>query len=114
MKIGVVLLALLVAVSIGCAFGGKKAPVGSPVETTGVRIKNAQFSPPVIEVTADATVTWTFDDGPVPHDVRGAGFQSEILRGGTFAWKFDTAGTYDYHCSLHDDMVGKVIVKGAQ
>jgi len=41
-----------------------------------------------------------------------ASFKSPLLsQGQTFAQKFTTAGTYDYNCSIHPSMKGKIIVK---
>jgi plastocyanin len=31
-------------------------------------------------------------------------------RGGTYTASFTTAGTYEYHCSIHPNMVGSVVV----
>lgn len=30
--------------------------------------------------------------------------------GGTWEVKFTTAGTYQYHCSIHPNMVGTIVV----
>ena len=40
------------------------------------------------------------------------GFQSEVMREGTFTHTFSTPGTYDYTCTLHGQMKGRVIVTG--
>jgi hypothetical protein len=69
-----------------------------------------RYGPRVVEVPAGTTLTWRFADGPVPHDVRGEGFASATLRDGTFAHTFVAPGTYDYGCTLHPGMTGRVIV----
>jgi plastocyanin len=79
---------------------------------TNVVVKDMKFTPRVIEVPAGTTVTWRFQDGDTPHDVKGDGFKSEIMRSGTFMHTFDTPGTYDYRCTLHSQMTGRVIVTG--
>jgi plastocyanin len=77
---------------------------------TTVAVKDDRFEPRVIEVPAGATVTWRFQ-GQNTHDVTGAGFASEKLRSGSFAHRFDTPGTFDYRCTLHPGMTGRVVVR---
>ena len=81
---------------------------------TEVAAKDNQFTPPAIQVTAGTTVTWSFDDRFVPHDVTGDGWTSgDPKSSGTFTHTFDRPGTYDYRCTLHDGMDGRVVVTGA-
>jgi plastocyanin len=79
--------------------------------------QNHLFDPPVIEVPAGSTITWTFADygisgegEVVPHNVVGEGFESAVLGTGTFTHQFDTPGNYLYRCTLHAFMEGRVIV----
>jgi plastocyanin len=52
--------------------------------------KRVKFSPAAIEVPAGTEVTWSFQDGPVPHDVKGDGWDSgDPQRSGTFSRTFD-------------------------
>jgi plastocyanin len=55
-------------------------------------------------------VTWRFDDGSVPHDVKGDGFASKIQSRGTFSHRFTQAGEFRYKCTLHAGMEGRVVV----
>jgi plastocyanin len=75
-----------------------------------VSLKNLKFNPPAIQVPPGTTVTWTFDDGAIPHNVKGDGFASKTMSKGTFTHRFDKAGTFDYRCDLHADMTGRVVV----
>ena len=77
---------------------------------TEVRIEDSSFKPRVIEVPAGTTVTWTFDDGSRRHDVTGDGWGSGVESSGTYAHTFDAPGRYDYRCTLHAGMDGRVIV----
>jgi plastocyanin len=67
----------------------------------------------VLEVPVGTTVTWTNND-PSQHTATSTGnFDSGVLaQGGTFSFTFDTAGTYDYICSLHPNMTGQIVVTG--
>jgi plastocyanin len=80
---------------------------------TAVTIENFTFAPPVITVGAGATVTWTNDDD-VPHTVRAVdgSFHSKAMdTADSYSFTFAKPGVYSYFCSLHPNMVGKVIVK---
>jgi plastocyanin len=81
----------------------------------------AQFYvPPAITISSGTTVTWTNNDATIhtvtegsPQGGTGAtpGFDSSIIAP-TAIWKntFDTAGEFNYYCSLHPFMTGKVTV----
>jgi plastocyanin len=110
------LLPLLAAAALGlstaCAGARNLSNVTPTTGVTEVAVRDMSYRPPVMEVPAGTTVTWRFDDGILPHDVQGRDFQSEVMRSGTFRHTFATPGSYDYACNLHDQMTGRVIVKG--
>jgi plastocyanin len=113
----VVMAAALVLVLAGCGGedgGGGGGAAAAPVTgVTQVATKDNRFSPGAIQVPAGTTVTWRFEDGFVPHDVKADGFSSgDPQRDGTFTHTFDTPGTYPYRCTLHDGMDGRVVVTG--
>jgi plastocyanin len=77
------------------------------------------YSPNPIEVKVGGGVTWSNDDsqihtatsGSVGSAESGSVFDSGILSpGATFDFVFDKAGTYDYYCTLHPQMVGSINV----
>jgi plastocyanin len=75
-----------------------------------VNIQGSQFSPTEITIKKGDTVTWINKDS-VGHTVIGATFQSSLLdTGQSFKQTFNEVGTFEYHCSVHPSMVGKVIV----
>jgi plastocyanin len=76
-----------------------------------VTARDLQFEPRVIQVRPGTMVTWHFEDGAVAHDVRADGFSSPIQKTGAFTHRFDQAGTFEYRCTLHANMTGRVIVK---
>src|SRR6202166_5317673 len=53
--------------------------------------------------TASFEHTITFDSQPSLSD-------PSLQPGGTWEVKFTTAGTYQYHCSIHSGMVGTIVV----
>lgn len=77
------------------------------------------YSPNPLEVKVGGGVTWSNDDsqihtatsGSVGSADSGSVFDSSILSpGATFDFVFDNAGTYDYYCTLHPQMVGTINV----
>jgi plastocyanin len=78
------------------------------------------FVPDTLNVSTGATVTWTNDDttlhtatsgSPEGGGASGSEFDSSYLAAGkTFQHTFASAGTFDYYCTLHPFMTGKVVV----
>ena len=111
----VVLAAAVVLAGCGGGGGGGGGADAAPVTgVTEVAAKDNRFTPAAIQVPAGTEVTWRFEDGFVPHDVKADGFSSgEPRRKGTFAHSFAQPGTYAYHCTVHDGMTGRVVVTGS-
>ena len=83
-------------------------------------INNSQFyAPSDVQVAAGNSIKWTNSDD-VAHTVtqgkpsdggNSTGFNSGPVKpGGTFVHFFDESGTYDYYCTIHPHMIGKVTV----
>ena len=90
-------------------------PLEADVQTASaheVLLDNFSFAPAVASVPVGATITWTNRDD-VPHNVVSTEqtFKSPVLdTDEQFAHRFDTAGTYQYFCSIHPRMTGRVVV----
>jgi plastocyanin len=125
------LLAGTMAVAmIGCGGGGGDSsgpppPSGNtPPPTGGITVFNDRFSPITKTIAAGTSVQWgwntctgdggygggevcvahnvTFDDGPA----------SPTQDSGGYSRTFNTASTYNYHCTLHPSfMTGTIIVQ---
>jgi plastocyanin len=50
-------------------------------------------------------------DKPSPHNVTFARQHSGTKQTGTYTMTFRKAGTFNYECTLHPGMVGKVVVR---
>ncbi len=91
-------------------------PAGVPPQ---VILKNFTFRPAELEVTVGATVEWINQEESVPHMVTSGSpdspsgvFDSGRLRpGDSFRFTFNQPGTYEYFCSIHPRMRGRIIVK---
>ena len=78
-----------------------------------VSIVNFAFTPGEITITPGENVTWTNDDG-APHGLEyhdGSSGKDLLLPGASYSRRFDKPGTYDYNCSIHPYMSGRVVVR---
>ena len=109
-------LLLAAALLAGCAAGGQDDATSAPPAkgATNVVVKQMRYSPAAIEVPTGTEVTWSFRDGLLQHNVVGDGWGSgEPQRAGTYSHTFTQPGTYDYTCTLHAQMTGRVVVTTA-
>src|SRR5262245_31715583 len=75
-------------------------------------VDNFSFTPAASSVPAAATITWTNKDD-VPHNIVSTNrtFKSPVLdTDERFSYRFDAPGSYDYFCSLHPKMTGRIVV----
>jgi amicyanin len=89
------------------------APAGSAASTAAVKIDNFSFGPAELTVPAGTTVTWT-DRDDIPHTVVSTdkAFKSKVLdTDESFSFTFSKPGTYEYFCSIHPKMTGKIVVQ---
>jgi plastocyanin len=92
-----------------------EATVPAAANAAAVKIDNFNFTPPALVVAPGTTVTWTNADDS-PHTVRekDGKFKSAALdTDDTFSQTFVAPGEYEYFCSIHPRMVGKIVVKPA-
>jgi len=105
-----VIVATLIGPIVGAllAFG-----IVAAQEANIVTIDNFSFTPPELAVAVGTTVKWVNHDD-IPHTVvdKNKLFRSKALdTDDTYAYTFASAGTFDYFCGLHPQMVGKIIVR---
>ncbi len=92
-------------------------PIGDPGEPPpppppagDVTIANDTFQPASITVNVGGTVTWSNQDREHTVTARDRSWDSGIFDSGqTYTRTFDTAGTYEYFCIIHPDMVATVV-----
>ena len=91
----------------------------NPVENNEVSIESNSFSPENKSIDFGKAVKWINNDGANHRVVSGdpgspdGRFDSGTLRtGDEFSFTFDyRTGEFDYYCSLHTSVTGKVTVK---
>lgn len=78
-----------------------------------VTLQNIAIDPTSVIIKAGESVTWTNKDSFAHHLVgdKGEFDSADMAAGATFAFTFKTAGTITYHCSIHPEMTGTVIVQ---
>jgi plastocyanin len=124
---GLLALALILALATACGSGsgsggGTSSAPANPTGSSGsatagggstVEIENFMFMPKTLTVPVGTTVTWKFDDS-TQHTVAANdnSFTSSALANGqTYTHTFTSAGTVEYHCSIHPFMTGTIVVR---
>jgi len=90
---------------------GGSATVSIP--TNARNLGAAGFGTNPLIVSTGTTVTWVNND-TIPHDsiADGGQWSSPVLSPGqSFQFRFASAGTFTYKCTLHAGMVGTVTVQ---
>jgi len=118
----IVLLVPCIAVC-GCTSSGPStSPATTQTQVPGamtINIQNFAFNPASITVPKGTTVTWVNEDTAdhqIINDAQGSTGQgtvftsSSLQKGAQYSFRFDTPGTYPYHCSIHPSMKATVIV----
>ena len=84
----------------------------TPDSTTTVEIRNNAFNPAQLNVAPGTTVTFVNND-TVPHTVtadNGLFDSGELAPGASYPVVLEGAGTVTYHCKLHPEMRGSIVV----
>jgi plastocyanin len=110
-------IALVLLMIVMLAARGRTFAAAAPLSTTpaeaAVKIENFSFAPGTITVPVGSTVLWTNKDD-APHNVvsEDKSFKSKAMdTDENFSYTFATPGTYSYHCSIHPQMTGKIVVR---
>jgi plastocyanin len=94
------------------AAAGGAAATEAGAGATEVAVDNFRFTPGETRIPIGATVTWINHDD-VPHSIYSTDrtLKSPALdTDERFSHRFDTAGSFEYYCSLHPKMTGRITV----
>lgn len=112
-----VLLALALPVAFaGCGYssaGGGSNRTVSGGGTVEVRMKGTVYETRELTIDKGTTVEWINDD-PFQHTVTAVdkSFDSgQFGQGRSYERAFNEAGSFDYYCTIHPSMKGKIIVR---
>lgn len=111
------LLPSTLLIGLGLLAPGLVGAASVTIVSTGAQ--SFTFSPGTVAIDAGSSVTWTncSNAGSEPHTVTSdsGAFSSEILEiGQTYTHTFNRAGRFAYHCEVHPEMTGVVVVTGGQ
>ena len=84
------------------------------VQTHNIEIKNYAFNPSTLTIKAGDSVAWTNMDSTGHGIVSDSGNElgsGVFKKGESYFHTFYVLGTYNYHCSIHSTMRGKIIVE---
>jgi len=106
----------------GTGYGDPGGPTDNACSAGTFCMRGAAFDPTTLTVAVNATVTWENGSGVLHHVVFttpssakavGAGAAGDIgdISSGSTQRKFDTAGKYDFHCTIHAGMNGSLTVQ---
>ena len=104
---------LMVSVGVSLVLGGSLGLHQAHAAATPVTIQNMAFSPATVTVAVGTTVTWTNQDA-VAHTATSdtsAFTTGTIDPGKSASVTFSQAGTFPYHCLIHPNMLGTVVVQ---
>lgn len=89
------------------------APNTGTVTQGSVTIQNLAYDPASLSIPVGTIVTWVNKDS-VAHTVTSdtGAFSSPTLNpGDQFTFTFTDSETYSYHCAIHPNMTGQIIVQ---
>jgi len=93
-------------------------PLENNTSARTVHMGPSSFSPSSVILSRGGTVTWV-NDNPIAHDItpnnanQGGTWTARKIAANTgtsFAFQFSSPGVYDYHCTLHSGMTGRITV----
>lgn len=86
-------------------------PLQNNVEANSITIQNFAFNPDTLTIKQGTQVTWTNQDSTT-HKIKSDTFNSgDLNKGDTFEFTFNTKGSFNYSCSIHPSMTGKIVVE---
>ena len=113
LTVGIIIGGLMVGLLAGPTISRLISGAGTAANITIISTTQG-FSPSTYNAKVGQNVTWVNHDS-IDHTVTSTNttvyFDSKALApGAPFRFKFTQVGTYTYYCSIHPEMVGKIVV----
>lgn len=91
--------------------GNNGGNTGGGSTSNSIAIGDNYFSPSSTTVPVGTAVTWTWSTGTTHNVTFDDGAASGDRSSGTYTRTFNTAGTYQYQCTIHAGMKGTIVVQ---
>jgi plastocyanin len=106
-------LALTATAFLAFLLTGERADAAGGASASGsktVTMPHVKFTPGTLHVSKGTRVVFS-NNSRLLHNATSKSFKTgNIKPGNAVAVKFTAKGTYRYHCTLHPDMHGKIVV----
>jgi plastocyanin len=121
-----VLVVLIIFITAAGCTGSQQSPGTTTTPQTPVpggatvTIHNFAFDPQTMTVSQGSTVTWVNQDSAthtIVNDASGSNAEGALFKsnslpnGASYSFRFDSPGTYAYHCTIHPSMKGTITVQ---
>ena len=85
---------------------------GTILSSATVRIVDNAYQPNLVNLQSGGIVVWVWDSSASLHNVTfaDASQNSPTQSRGTHSLVFGSVGTFDYHCTIHTEMTGSIVV----
>lgn len=101
---------LLIASERGTASGATETATASGAKS--VDINHFAFHPPILRVKRGARVVFANSSNVAHTATRAGSFDTNKIKPGTSKGvRFESKGTFAYHCKIHPFMKGKIVVE---
>ena len=110
------LAAAMTCSTLVCALGSAgiasgEGPLAGKSATSTVNIREFSFRPGTLTVSRGTTVAFANRDSVRHTATRGGSFDTGAIKPGKAkSVRFTSSGTYRYHCKIHPEMRGKIVV----
>lgn len=104
---------LFLATISSCIKSGISRPAGGDLPTNYIIVKDSAFTPPVLTVVSGSSITFV-NNTAIAHTILTDDTTTiravSIAPGTSFFFKKDTSGTFPYHCALHPNARGTIVI----
>jgi len=94
---------------------GLRGSQSASAQSMQITIKNFSFQPASVTVPVGTSVTWSNQDSAAHTTTSDTGVwgSGNLTTGASFSFTLKRAGTFHYHCMIHPNMMGTVVVQAA-
>lgn len=107
-------LALALAAAIALALSSGAPQNAQAATTVTINIKDYAYSKKTVTVKRGTVIKWVNKDSMKhnAHSDKSGGPKGPLLaKGKSYSWKASKKGTFNYYCTPHTYMKGKIVVK---